>query len=139
MYRLSSCDQKLTGTTQTIPLAGGVVKATAGQSVSKLSRDVPRATILIRTGYSYLLQTVAAGSLDGAGAVLKLRALAGNGDFDEYFSFHLKQRNYATTTAVTSRSRHSQSSLEHSRHDRRTPELSHLQKSRTRRRQWGGG
>ncbi len=30
-------------------------------------------------------------SLDGAEAVLKIRALAGNGDFDEYFDFHLKQ------------------------------------------------
>ena len=30
-------------------------------------------------------------SLNGAEAVLKLRALAGNGDFDEYFDFHLKQ------------------------------------------------
>jgi hypothetical protein len=36
-------------------------------------------------------------SLDGAEAVLKLRALVGNGDFDEYFAFHLrqeKQRNH---------------------------------------------
>ena len=35
--------------------------------------------------------------LDGAEAVLKLRALAGNGDFDDYFAFHLrqeKQRNH---------------------------------------------
>lgn len=30
-------------------------------------------------------------SLDGAEAVLRLRALAGNDDFDEYFAFHLKQ------------------------------------------------
>jgi hypothetical protein len=30
-------------------------------------------------------------SLDGAEAVLKLRAMAGNGDFDDYFAFHLKQ------------------------------------------------
>ena len=30
-------------------------------------------------------------SLDGAEAVLKLRALVGNGDFEEYFAFHLKQ------------------------------------------------
>jgi hypothetical protein len=33
-------------------------------------------------------------SLDGAEAVLKLRALAGNGDFDDYFAFHLKQRDH---------------------------------------------
>ena len=31
-------------------------------------------------------------SLDGAEAVLNLRALAGNGDFDEYFGFHLRQQ-----------------------------------------------
>ena len=29
--------------------------------------------------------------LDGAEAVLKLRALVGNGDFDDYSAFHLKQ------------------------------------------------
>nr|MDQ2875717.1 ISKra4 family transposase [Actinomycetota bacterium] len=36
-------------------------------------------------------------SLDGAEAVLMLRALVGNGDFDDYFDFHLtqeKQRNH---------------------------------------------
>jgi hypothetical protein len=31
-------------------------------------------------------------SLDGAEAVLKLRALAGNGDLDDYFDFHLRQQ-----------------------------------------------
>ena len=31
-------------------------------------------------------------SLDGAEAVLRLRALAGNGDFDDYFDYHLKQQ-----------------------------------------------
>ena len=30
-------------------------------------------------------------SLDGAEAVLRLRALAGNGDFDDYFTFHREQ------------------------------------------------
>ncbi len=30
-------------------------------------------------------------SLDGAEAVLRLRALAGNADFDDYFDYHLKQ------------------------------------------------
>ena len=30
-------------------------------------------------------------SLDGAEAVLKLRALVGNGDFDDYFTYHLTQ------------------------------------------------
>jgi hypothetical protein len=31
-------------------------------------------------------------SLDGAEAVLKLRALEGNGGFDDYFDFHLRQQ-----------------------------------------------
>jgi hypothetical protein len=44
-------------------------------------------------------------SLDGAEAVLKLRALAGNGDLDDYFDFHLRQQNNATTTPATSRPR----------------------------------
>jgi hypothetical protein len=30
-------------------------------------------------------------SLDGAEAILKLRALVGNDDFDKYFVLHLKQ------------------------------------------------
>jgi len=30
-------------------------------------------------------------NLDGAEAVLHLRALTGNGDFDDYFEYHLKQ------------------------------------------------
>jgi len=30
-------------------------------------------------------------SLDGAEAVLRLRALAGNGDFDDYFTFRREQ------------------------------------------------
>jgi hypothetical protein len=29
--------------------------------------------------------------LDGAEAVLRLRALEGNGDFDDYFTFHQQQ------------------------------------------------
>jgi hypothetical protein len=29
--------------------------------------------------------------LEGAEAVLKLRALVGNGDFDDYFTYHLTQ------------------------------------------------
>jgi hypothetical protein len=32
--------------------------------------------------------------LDGAEAVLKLRALAGNGDFDDYFDYHLQQEKH---------------------------------------------
>jgi hypothetical protein len=37
--------------------------------------------------------------LDGAEAVLRLRALRGNGDLDDYFTFHLeqaRQRNHDT-------------------------------------------
>lgn len=30
-------------------------------------------------------------SIDGAEAILKLRALVGCGDFDDYFAYHLKQ------------------------------------------------
>ena len=30
-------------------------------------------------------------TLDNAEAVLKLRALAGNGDFDDYFTYHQQQ------------------------------------------------
>jgi hypothetical protein len=29
--------------------------------------------------------------LDGAEAILKLRALTSNGDFDQYWAFHLRQ------------------------------------------------
>jgi hypothetical protein len=39
-------------------------------------------------------------SLDGAEGVPRLRALAGNGDFDEYSAFHLNQEDSATTTAA---------------------------------------
>jgi hypothetical protein len=63
-------------------------------------------------------------SLDGAEAVLKLRALAGNCDFDKYFAFHLKQEKRATTTAFTS-------SPSARQRDQTVPELSYLQKSRT--------
>ena len=31
-------------------------------------------------------------SLDGAEAILKLRALEGNGDFDDYYDYHLRQQ-----------------------------------------------
>jgi hypothetical protein len=33
-------------------------------------------------------------SLDGAEAVLRLRALVGNGDFDDYFTFHMQQEQH---------------------------------------------
>jgi hypothetical protein len=33
-------------------------------------------------------------SLDSAEAVLKLRALHGNGDFDDYYTYHLQQEKH---------------------------------------------
>jgi hypothetical protein len=37
--------------------------------------------------------------LDGAEAILKLRALCSNGDFDEYFTFHLAQEHQRIHTS----------------------------------------
>lgn len=56
----------------------------------------PVASGLIEGAAGWLIKdrmevTGARWSLDGAEAVLKIRALVGNGDFDEYFDFHLKQ------------------------------------------------
>jgi hypothetical protein len=61
-----------------------------------LAAGWPVASGLIEGAARWLIKdrmevTGARWSLDGAEAVLKLRALAGNGDFDEYFAFHLKQ------------------------------------------------
>jgi len=67
-----------------------------------LTAGWPVASGLIEGAARWLIKdrmqvTGARWNLDGAEAVLKLRALAGNGDFDEYFAFHLeqeKQRNH---------------------------------------------
>ncbi len=61
-----------------------------------LAAGRPVATGLIEGAACWLIKdrmevTGARWSLDGAEAVLKLRALVGNGDFDDYFAFHLKQ------------------------------------------------
>ena len=41
---------------------------------------------------SWWYSAVARWSLDGAEAVLKLRALEGNGDFDDYYDYPLRQQ-----------------------------------------------
>jgi len=61
-----------------------------------LAAGWPVASGLIEGAARWLIKdrmevTGARWSLDGAEAVLKLRALACNGDFDDYFAFHLKQ------------------------------------------------
>jgi hypothetical protein len=67
-----------------------------------LTAGWPVASGLIEGAARWLIKdrievTGARWGLDGAEAVLKLRALIGNGDFDDYFAFHLrqeKQRNH---------------------------------------------
>jgi hypothetical protein len=67
-----------------------------------LAAGWPVASGLIEGAARWLIKdrmevTGARWGLDGAEAVLKLRALIGNGDFDDYFAFHLrqeKQRNH---------------------------------------------
>ena len=67
-----------------------------------LAAGWPVASGLIEGAARWLIKdrmevTGARWGLDGAEAVLKLRALVGNGDFDDYFAFHLqqeKQRNH---------------------------------------------
>lgn len=59
-----------------------------------LARDRPIATGVIEGACRHLIGdrldiSGARWGLDGAEAVLKLRALASNGDFDAYFRFHL--------------------------------------------------
>jgi len=61
-----------------------------------LAAGWPVASGLIEGAARWLIKdrmqvTGARWGLDGAEAVLKLRALVGNGDFDDYFAFHLKQ------------------------------------------------
>jgi len=60
-----------------------------------LAAGWPVASGLIEGAARWLIKdrmevTGARWSLDGAEAILKLRALTGNGDFDDYFTFHLK-------------------------------------------------
>ena len=56
-------------------------------------------------------RTGARWSLDGAEAVLRLRALWTNGDFEPYWMFHLHreyERNYASRLSPASQSDHTQ-------------------------------
>jgi hypothetical protein len=61
-----------------------------------LAAGWPVASGLIEGAARWLIKdrmevTGARWGLDGAEAVLRLRALVGNGDFDDYFAFHLRQ------------------------------------------------
>jgi hypothetical protein len=61
-----------------------------------LARGWPIATGVIEGACRYLVAdrmdiTGARWGLDGAGAVLKLRALRSNGDWEEYWTYHLEQ------------------------------------------------
>jgi hypothetical protein len=64
-----------------------------------LTAGWPIATGLIEGTAKWLVKdrmeiTGARWSLDGAEAVLRLRALVGNGDFDDYFTYHLDQQRH---------------------------------------------
>lgn len=64
-----------------------------------LTAGRPIATGLIEGACRWLVKdrmqvTGARWGLDNAEAVLKLRALAGNGDFDDYFTYHLQQEKH---------------------------------------------
>jgi hypothetical protein len=66
-----------------------------------LSRGWPIATGIIEGACRHLVKdrldiTGARWSLPGAEAVLKLRALISNGDFDTYFTWHLRQEHHRT-------------------------------------------
>jgi hypothetical protein len=63
-------------------------------------------------------------SLDGAEAVLRLCALIGNGDFDDYFAFHIKQEKRRNPE-----NRYQRPEL--GQYDRAPPRIVLLQKSRT--------
>lgn len=72
-----------------------------------LRDGLPIATGVIEGACRYLVKdrmdrTGACWSVQGAEAVLRLRALRASGDFDEYWHFHLaqeKERNHATRYA----------------------------------------
>jgi hypothetical protein len=62
-----------------------------------LAAGWPVASGLIEGAARWLIKdrmevTGARWSLDGAEAILRLRAIEGNGDFDDYFSYHLRQQ-----------------------------------------------
>ncbi len=62
----------------------------------------PVASSRVPPGKDCMEVTGARWSPDSAEAVLRLRALAGNGDFDDYFAFTSNSKDNATTTAATS-------------------------------------
>jgi hypothetical protein len=89
-----------------------------------LAAGYPISTGVIEGACRYLVKdrmerTGARWSLDGAEAVLRLRALWTNGDFEPYWTFHLHheyERNYASRLGPASQSDHIQ-------HPRRAPHL----------------
>jgi len=89
-----------------------------------LAAGYPIGTGVIEGACRYLVKdrmerTGARWSLDGAEAVLRLRALWTNGDFEPYWTFHLHceyERNYASRLGPASQSNHTQ-------RPRRTPHL----------------
>ena len=99
-----------------------------------LAAGWPVASGLIEGAARWLIKdrmevTGARWGLDSAEAVLRLRALRGNGDLDDYLGYHFQQEKTATTTAAISRpaiSRH-----DHPKHHPTTG-MSYLWKSRTR-------
>ena len=78
MRRLSGAQARLPG------LPGVPGKRLAGRQ-----RPDRRSSTL--AGKDRMEVTGARWSLDGAEAILKLRALAGNGDLDDYLDFHFQQ------------------------------------------------
>jgi hypothetical protein len=81
-----------------------------------LTAGYPIGTGVIEGACRYLVKdrmerTGARWSLDGAEAVLRLRALWTNGDFEPYWTFHLHceyERNYASRLGPASQSDHTQ-------------------------------
>jgi hypothetical protein len=88
-----------------------------------LAKGYPIATGVIEGACRYLVKdrmerTGARWSLQGAEAVLKLRALWANGDFDEYWAFHLNEEHQDNHA-----SRYSEIALRQGDLQPRTPEL----------------
>ena len=77
----------------------GVAAASYPHYDQALSRGWPIATAIIEGACRHLVKdrldiTGARWSLPGAEAVLKLRALISNGDFDTCFTWHLRQEHH---------------------------------------------
>ena len=72
---------------------------TRGRSTTALSQGWPIATGIVEGACRHLIQdrmdiTGARWGLAGAEAILKLRALKANGDFDAYWRYHLAQEHH---------------------------------------------